>query len=104
MVAMVLAPVSPVYHVMFSIPNIAFESSMACRVFRNVKVPTTEEFTLWTSSRRSNQTPESALGAFHAQTINIQMTQTEASAYSVKQSKSLVNEGQPNQGLEDQEV
>jgi hypothetical protein len=37
MVTMVFAPVSPVYMTMFTVPSIAFESAMACRVFRNVK-------------------------------------------------------------------
>lgn len=36
---MVLSPsVPPVFHAMFSVPNIALESAMACRVFRAVKL------------------------------------------------------------------
>jgi hypothetical protein len=35
---MAQAPVPPVYKAMFSVPNIALESAMACRVFRGVKL------------------------------------------------------------------
>jgi hypothetical protein len=44
LVVMVLniAPVSPVY-VVFCIPNIALESSMACRVFRGIRLGTIED-------------------------------------------------------------
>jgi len=39
MSAMVLSPsIPPVYRAMFSVPNIALENSMACRVFRAVKL------------------------------------------------------------------
>jgi hypothetical protein len=37
-----IAPVSPVY-VVFCIPNIALESSMACRVFRGIRLGTIED-------------------------------------------------------------
>lgn len=38
---MVLAPhVPPVYHAMFTIPNVALMNSMACRVFRAIKFGT----------------------------------------------------------------
>jgi hypothetical protein len=35
---MAQAPVPPVYKAMFSVPNIALESAMACRVFRGIKL------------------------------------------------------------------
>ena len=35
---MVWAPVPPVYQAMFTAPNIALESAMACRVFRGVRL------------------------------------------------------------------
>ena len=37
--AMIVAPgLPPVYHAIMAIPNLALESSMACRVFRHVKL------------------------------------------------------------------
>jgi hypothetical protein len=41
-IVLYIAPVSPAY-VMFSIPNIALESSMACRVFRGIRLGTIED-------------------------------------------------------------
>ena len=35
---MAQAPVPPVYKAMFSVPNIALESAMACRVFRGIRL------------------------------------------------------------------
>ena len=35
---MIFAPVAPVYQAMFTSPNMALESAMACRVFRGVRL------------------------------------------------------------------
>jgi hypothetical protein len=37
-VVLILAPVSEVYKIMFVIPHVALDSSMACRVFRGLKL------------------------------------------------------------------
>ena len=43
LVILILAPVSEVYKIMFVLPSIALDSSMACRVFRGLKLGLIEE-------------------------------------------------------------
>jgi len=57
-IVLYVAPVSPAY-VMFCIPNIALESSMACRVFRGIKLGTIED----TASLGSKSSSGPSLGA-----------------------------------------
>jgi hypothetical protein len=55
---MFLAPVPPVYRATFTVPNIALESVMACRVFRGIKLGFIQENDRATSlakSVRANQ-------------------------------------------------
>ena len=56
---MLFAPVPPVYQGMFTVPNVALESAMACRVFRGVRLGLIKEkggsTTHDTSTLRLNQ-------------------------------------------------
>jgi len=88
--AMVLAPGVPaVYHAMFTIPNIALENSMACRVFRAVKLglikdpnaTTTFGTTIGTGRGRYDTGPEFAMKQrayedSRNMSVNVEITRT----------------------------
>jgi hypothetical protein len=93
-----LSPISPVYSAMFSVPNIALGSAMACRVFRGIKLGaiSDSEGRNATLRSRSHQTNEYSL--HFARTtksipVAIQMTKT------VEHGEPFADTGgQPDQG------
>jgi hypothetical protein len=54
-VVMVFAPVPPVFHTLFGVPNVALESAMACRVFRQLRTDLVTDSDLVTSPQFSQQ-------------------------------------------------
>ena len=64
-VALILAPVSKVYKIMFILPHVALDSSMACRVFRGLKlglIQDIEELSVQSNSLRFAQNPNLTTG------------------------------------------